>query len=314
MNDRLHIPVLRDEVLSFLEPGPGRRLVDGTFGFGGHSMAMLEQGADVLGLDLDEEAVAACRRISTDRPRLKCTRCSFRDLGAAVSAAGWDKADGVLLDLGVSSRQLDDPGKGFTYRADGPLDLRFHQGRGQSAADLLAMVDEKELVRIIREYGEDRGARPLARVIMAAGRTEPIRSTAQLAEVIRESLPKGAPVNAVLSRVFQALRIAVNEELGALEDVLEQVPRVIRPGGRVVVMSYHSLEDRMVKRWIDRERRDCLCPMELPVCRCGHKATVKSLTRRPVVADADEVARNPRARSAKVRVAEILKPGRGAQS
>jgi 16S rRNA (cytosine1402-N4)-methyltransferase len=308
MTDRLHVPVLRDEVLGFLEPGPGRRIVDGTFGFGGHSVAMLEAGAEVLGLDLDEEAVAACRRISTDRPRLSCQRRSFRELPAALAEAGWDLADGLLLDLGVSSRQLDDPAKGFTYRADGPLDLRFHQHRGQPAHVLLAAMDEKELVRILRDYGEERGARPLARAIKGAGRTEPLRTTAQLADAIRESLPPGAPVNAILSRVFQALRIAVNEEMAALGEVLETAVHQIRPGGRIAVIAYHSLEDRLVKRWLDRERRDCLCPPQIPICQCGHHATLKPVTRRPVTATAAEVAENPRARSAKLRVAEILSP------
>jgi len=306
MNDRMHVPVLKDEILGFLEPGPGRRLVDGTFGFGGHSEAFLETGADVLGLDLDQEAVAACRRISTDRPRLICQRRNFHEIRAAVAEAGWDAVDGVLLDLGVSSRQLDDPDKGFSYRADGPLDLRFNQDRGQAAWELLAEVDEMELVRILREYGEDRGARPLARAILAANGLEPILTTRRLATVIEESLPRGAPLKAVLSRVFQALRIAVNDEMGALELALDECLAVVRPGGRIAVISYHSLEDRRVKRWLDRERRDCLCPPELPVCRCDHVARLKPITRRPLLPQDAEIARNPRARSAKLRVAELL--------
>ncbi len=314
MNDRMHVPVLKEEILGLLEPGPGRRLVDGTFGFGGHSEAFLETGADVLGLDLDEEAVAACRRISTDRPRLQCQRRSFRDLEAAVAAAGWDAVDGILLDLGVSSRQLDDPGKGFSYRADGPLDLRFHQDEGQPAHALLAEMDETELVRVLREYGEERGARPLARAIIAAQRMEPLRTTKQLTTVVTESLPTGAPVNAILSRIYQALRIAVNDELGALEAALEASLAVLRPGGRLAVISYHSLEDRRVKRWLDRERRDCLCPPELPVCRCGHRARVRPVVRKVITAGRDEVARNPRARSAKLRVAESLPSPEGSRS
>jgi len=304
--ERPHVPVLRDEILGFLEPGPGRRIVDGTFGFGGHGETLLEAGAEVLGLDLDQEAVAACRRISTDRPRLSCQRRSFRELPAALAEAGWGPCDGLLLDLGVSSLQLDDPAKGFSYRAEGPLDLRFHQDRGRTASELIAQADEKELVRILREYGEDRGARPLARAIKAAHRAGPLQTTAQLTDAITTALPAGAPVNAVLSRVFQALRIAVNDELGALAEVLAQVPTALTPGGRVAVIAYHSLEDRLVKRWLDRERRDCLCPAELPVCRCGHRATVRPVTRGAVTATADEVRRNPRARSAKLRVAEAL--------
>jgi 16S rRNA (cytosine1402-N4)-methyltransferase len=311
MMTRPHDPVLRDEVLGLLEPGPGRRIVDGTFGFGGHSEPLLAAGAEVLGLDLDEEAVATCRRISADRPRLLCQQRSFRELDAAIAAVGWSGCDGVLLDLGVSSRQLDDPDKGFSYRADGPLDLRFRQDAGRAAAVVIAEADEAELARILHEYGEERGARRLARAIKTAGRSEPLRTTAQLAAVVTEALPKGAPVNAILSRVFQALRIVVNDELGALESVLAQVPHAVIPGGRVVVIAYHSLEDRIVKRWLARERRDCLCPPEVPVCRCGHHATVRVLTRRPVTAGPDEVARNPRARSARLRAAEVLPRSEG---
>jgi 16S rRNA (cytosine1402-N4)-methyltransferase len=314
MTGRLHVPVLKEEILGFLEPGPGRRLVDGTFGFGGHSEAFLESGAEVLGLDLDEEAVAACRRISTDRPRLHCQRRSFRDLTVAVADAGWDAVDGILLDLGVSSRQLDDPGKGFSYRADGPLDLRFHQDEGQPAHALLAEMDETELVRILREFGEERGARPLARAILEAQRTEVLRTTTRLTSVVTDALPQGAPVNAILSRVFQALRIAVNDELGALDAALAASLTVLRPGGRVAVISYHSLEDRRVKRWLDHERRDCVCPPELPVCRCGHHATVRPVTRKAMVPGPDEVARNPRARSAKLRVAERLPQQEGSRA
>lgn len=306
---RAHVPVLKDEVLGFLEPGPGRRIVDGTFGFGGHSEALLEAGADVLGLDLDEEAVGTCRRISTDRPRLRCQLRSFRELVAAVAEAGWDAVDGILLDLGVSSKQIDDPAKGFSYRADGPLDLRFNQNTGQPAHVLLDRLGETELARIIFEYGEERGSRRLARAIKGAGRTEPLRTTAQLAAVVEGSLPSGAPVNAVLSRVFQALRIEVNSELTALEEALAQAVDVTRPGARVAVISYHSLEDRRVKQWLDRERRDCICPPEIPVCRCGHRATMMPLTRRPVKASQDEIRTNPRARSARLRVAERLAVG-----
>jgi 16S rRNA (cytosine1402-N4)-methyltransferase len=314
MTDRLHVPVLKDEVIGFLEPGPGRRFVDGTFGFGGHSEALLEAGAEVLGLDLDEEAVVACRRISTDRPRLSCQRRSFRELRAALDEAGWPDIHGLLLDLGVSSRQLDDPAKGFSYRADGPLDLRFNQHRGRPAHELLAEMDEKDLATILRDYGEERGARGLARAIKGADRMEPIRTTAQLTAAVTDALPANAPVNAILSRVFQALRIAVNAELDALADALDQALDAVAPGGRVAVIAYHSLEDRIVKRWIDRERRDCLCPPELPVCRCGHRARLRPVTRRPVIAGDAEQRINVRSRSARLRVAEILPADQGSGS
>lgn len=308
MTARPHVPVLRDEALGWLQPGPGRRLVDGTFGYGGHAEALLDAGAEVLGLDLDAVAVAACRRISTDRPRLHCRQRSFAELPDALQDVGWTHCDGLLLDLGVSSPQLDDPAKGFSYRADGPLDLRFCQQRGRPAHALLEETDEKELARILRDFGEDRGARSLARAIKGAGRKEPLRTTAQLAAAVQAALPATAPHNAVLSRVFQALRIAVNEELTALAAVLAAAVPAVAPGGRVVVIAYHSLEDRLVKQWLDRESRDCLCPPRAPACRCGHRAVLRILTRRPVRPGAAEVRDNPRARSARLRAAEMLGP------
>jgi 16S rRNA (cytosine1402-N4)-methyltransferase len=311
MTGRQHVPVLKDEVCGWLQPGPGRRLVDGTFGRGGHAEALLAAGAEVLGMDLDEVAVAACRRISTDRPRLTCQQRSFAELEAALMEAGWTQCDGLLLDLGVSSPQLDDPALGFSYRADGPLDLRFCQQRGRPAHVLIEETDEKELARILRDFGQERGARSLARAIKGAGRTEPLRTTAQLVAAVQAAVPANAPLNAILSRVFQALRIAVNDELNALQAALAQLSRVVAPTGRVVVIAYHSLEDRIVKTWLDRERRDCLCPPRLPECRCEHRATLRPLTRRAVKATADEVAANPRARSARLRAAMMLAPGEG---
>jgi len=298
-----HVPVLMEECLGFLEPGPGRRIIDGTFGFGGHTRALLDAGAEVLALDLDDEAFAACRRIAAANAGLTCQHRSFRQLGPALAEAGWTGADGLLLDLGVSSRQLDDPAKGFTYRADGPLDLRFDQQAGRPAHALLAEADETELARILFEYGEERGSRPLSRAIKRAGE---IRTTARLREVVETALPTGAPVNAVLSRVFQALRIAVNDELGALAAVLDDAAAALGPGARVVVLAYHSLEDRIVKRWLDRESRDCLCPPRIPVCQCGHRRSLRPLTRKPVTPGPDEIRANPRARSARLRAAEIL--------
>jgi 16S rRNA (cytosine1402-N4)-methyltransferase len=206
----------------------------------------------------------------------------------------------------VSSRQLDDPAKGFSYRADGPLDLRFNQHLGRPAYALLEDLDETELATVLRDFAEERGARPLARAIKGAVRTEPIRTTARLRDVVTAALPAGAPVNAVLSRVFQALRIAVNDELAVLAATLASAPRVLGAGARVVVIAYHSLEDRIVKQWVDRERRDCLCPAGLPACCCGHRSTLVPLTRRPIMASDDEVRDNTRARSARLRAAVLL--------
>ncbi|PID81532.1 16S rRNA (cytosine(1402)-N(4))-methyltransferase [bacterium DOLJORAL78_65_58] len=306
MNDAPHVPVLRDESLELLQPGPGRRLVDGTFGFGGHSRLMAEAGAEVLGLDLDAVAHAACLDLAGKYPGLCCQRISFRYLEQALKQQGWFRVDGVLLDLGVSSLQLDDPAKGFSYRADGPLDLRFNQDEGASAADIIAGLKEKELADLIYRYGEERGSRRIARALVRARDEAPVATTARLREIVEGVLPRGAKAAPVLSRVFQALRIAANAELEALEEVLQQLPRVLKPGGRFVIISYHSLEDRLVKRFIDREKKDCLCPPELPVCACDHKARLRPLTRRAVKASPAEEKSNPRSRSARLRAAQIL--------
>lgn len=301
-----HVPVLLEPALELLQPEPGRRYIDGTFGFGGHTSALLDAGAEVVGVDLDAEAHEACRNLAAARPGLYCHQGSFRHLDRAAAAAGWTRVDGILLDLGVSSRQLDDPGKGFSYRADGPLDLRFDQTNGQPASHLVATLDEAELADLIWRLGEERGSRRLARAMVSARAEEPIATTGRLAEVIRTALPGGAKPAPVLSRVFQALRIAVNDELQALSETLEQLPKMLTPGGRSVVIAYHSLEDRLVKRFFDRERRDCLCPPRLPDCVCGHRASLRLLTRRAVKADEDEISTNSRARSARLRAAERI--------
>ena len=301
-----HVPVLKQQTLDLLEPAPGKRFLDGTFGFGGHSLAFREAGAEVLGLDLDGVAHTECLRLAEQDAGLHCARISFRHMEQALADRGWDGADGILLDLGVSSWQLDDPGKGFSYRQDGPLDLRFDQDSGRTAADLLASVQEHELANLIWELGEERGSRRIARALVAARQEEPITTTSRLKKIVEGLLPRGVKVQPVLSRIFQALRIAVNEELTALDEALAALPAALRPGGRFVVISYHSLEDRRVKRFIDREKRDCLCPTDLPGCVCGHRKTLKPLTRKAVIADAQEQAANPRSRSAKLRAAQRI--------
>ena len=306
MSDAPHVPVLKDETLGFLQPRKGKRIIDGTFGFGGHSLAMLEAGAEVLGLDLDSVAVATCRRISGDRHGLQCRQISFRNLDDAMVDVGWEKVDGVLLDLGVSSFQLDDPAKGFSYRADSPLDLRFNQETGSTAADLLAAGSEAEIADLIWKWGEERGSRRIARALVRARAEGPVDTTWKLRGVIQGVLPRGMKPEPVLSRVFQALRIAVNEELDALAEVLAKLPGLLLPGGVFVVISYHSLEDRLVKRFIDREKRDCLCPPEILSCVCGHRQVLKPLTRKAVTASQEEERKNSRARSARLRAAEII--------
>lgn len=306
MSQAPHVPVLRNETLGHLAPGKGLRFIDGTFGFGGHSRALLEAGAEVLGLDLDDAPQRTCAELSGAYPGLHCLRISFRHLDRALTQVGWTRVDGVLLDLGVSSWQLDDPGKGFSYRADGPLDLRFNQQEGRTAADLVATLDEAELADLIWKWGEERGSRRIARALVKARAEQPVSTTWQLRDVVERVLPRGVKSAPVLSRVFQALRIAVNDELGALEEALRKLPMVIKPGGRFVVISYHSLEDRLVKQFIDREKRDCLCPPQLPSCVCGHRRLLEPLTRGAQKAGPEEEAANPRSRSARLRAARIV--------
>ncbi len=301
-----HEPVLPDAVLAYLRPAPGRRLVDGTYGCGGHAASLLAAGAEVLGLDLDPVAVAACRAAAAREPRLRCRHGSFRDLAAALAEAGWDAADGLLLDLGVSSPQLDDAGRGFTYRAVAELDLRFDRTQGEPAHRLLARLEEAALAHVLHEYGEERASRRIAAAIAAAREEAPLRTTADLRAAVEAAVPDGPHRPAVLSRVFQALRIAVNDELGALAAALAGVPSALAPDGVVVVIAYHSLEDRVVKQWLAREARDCVCPPGLPACRCAHLRTMRALTPRPVRPGPDEISRNPRARSARLRAARRL--------
>jgi len=304
MSNAPHVPVLKEETLALLQPEPGRRYIDGTFGFGGHSLELLAAGAEVIGFDLDDSAQRACRVLAADHERLHCHHGSFREPAPALAAAGWSSVDGVLLDLGVSSLQLDDPDKGFSYRTEGPLDLRFDQESGQPASALLAACDERELADIIWRLGEERGSRRIARAIVRARAEAPVDTTGRLREIVESVLPRGAKTMPVLSRVFQALRIHVNDELGALEQALAVLPDVLHAGGRAVIISYHSLEDRMVKRYFDREHRDCVCPTEVPVCICGHKRKFTRLTRRAVTAGEAEAAVNPRSRSARLRAVE----------
>jgi len=290
--------------VSLLRPAPGTRIVDGTFGRGGHARRLLDAGAEVLGLDLDAEAEAACRALASEQPALRCQSVSFRHLGEALAREGWPGVDGILLDLGVSSPQLDQPDTGFSYRADGPLDLRFDRRDGESAADLVARLDAEALADVFWRYGEERRSRRIARAVVEAGRQKPVATTARLREAVAGAVGAGPKLNATLSRVFQALRIAVNDELAALRDALEAVPGCLLPGGRLVVIAYHSLEDRIVKRWLQDAARDCVCPPASPACACDHRQTMTRLTRRATRPGEREIAENPRARSARLRAGE----------
>jgi len=299
-----HVAVLVGEVVEWLRPRPGACLVDATVGLGGHAAALLAAapGARLLGLDRDRAALArAAERLPGERVVLRQAR--FGELAAVLAELGWDGADAVLLDLGVSSLQLDDPARGFSFRADAPLDMRMDAGGGPTAAEIVNQSPERELARILAAFGEEPRARALARAI---ARARPLRTTGELARVVGGVLGRGRPGLHPATRTFQAIRMAVNDELGELEHFLADGYRVLRPHGRLAVLAYHSLEDRRVKEAFRRWAAACLCPPRTPRCVCGWSAKVRLLTRRPLRPSAPEVARNPRARSARLRVVERL--------
>jgi len=300
-----HATVLQSEVLELLRPTPGELFLDGTLGGGGHSAGLLERGAKVIGVDRDPRAVAAARaRLARFGEAFRAVRADFRDAGEVLRSLGIESVDGALVDLGVSSPQLDEADRGFSFSRAGPLDMRM-SGEGETLAELLERVDERELARILSDYGEEPFARPVARAVKRAVARSGAGAldTASLAEVVKGAIPRRAWPRSIhpATRTFQALRIAVNDELGALAAWLDGLPRLLSPGGRAAAVSFHSLEDRMVKRAFQALTRSCTCPPRFPVCRCGAKATFAPLNRRAVVPTEAEVRANPRARSAKLR-------------
>ena len=301
-----HVPVMVGEVVVWLRPRPGACLVDATLGLGGHAAALLDAAPDtrLLGLDRDPAALAIAReRLHAAADRLVLRPARFSELKAVLADVGWARADAVLLDLGVSSLQLDEPGRGFSFRSDGPLDMRMDPASEPSAVDVVNEWPEAELARVIAEYGEEPRARAVARAIV---RARPLRTTADLASVVGRVLGRGRPGFNPATRTFQAIRIAVNDELGELERFLAEGWTVLEPGGRLAVLAYHSLEDRRVKETFRRWAADCLCPPRIPRCVCGWSAKVRILTRRPLRPSDAEIAKNPRARSARLRVVERL--------
>jgi 16S rRNA (cytosine1402-N4)-methyltransferase len=309
-----HLPVMADEVISMLAPAPGSLQIDATLGGGGHAERILEASdpdGRLLGLDADGAAIARVRAHLGPRfgDRLSLRQANFRQLADVGPAAGFGAVDGCLFDLGLSSFQLADADRGFGIRTGGPLDMRFDAGRGVPAAELLASLDAAELTALFRKYGEEPFAGRIARAIVEARRVAPIRTAEELAALIERVAPGRAPGRRRVhpaTRVFQALRIAVNEELEALESGLAAALDLLRPGGRLVVLSYHSLEDRIVKRFFQAERRGCTCPPEVPVCVCGRAPRLRLVVGKGLVPGAAEITANPRARSARLRAAERL--------
>jgi len=307
MEERSHEPVLLGEALDALDVRAGRRYVDCTLGRGGHAAAILERGGDLLALDADPEAIAA---FQVPSPSLSLrggrgtvlVQTYFDQLEDVAQARQFAPVDGVLFDLGVSSPQLDDPRRGFSFAKDGPLDMRFDPSQGEPAANIVNRASVDELTRIFREYGEEPRARMMARAIEAA---RPLRTTRRLAEAIEQAAGGRGRIHPA-TRIFQALRIATNRELDRLTVALAQAVRILRIGGRLVVISFHSLEDRIVKTFIATEAHNCICPPTTPVCVCGHSASLRPLARKPISPSGAEIARNPRARSAKLRAAERI--------
>lgn len=312
-----HQPVLSAEVLELLAPRPGGIYLDGTLGGGGHSEQILELIGDkglLIGIDRDSEAVhAASRRLERFGSRFRAVHGSFGDLSALLEQLGIGQIDGVLLDLGVSSYQLDTAERGFSFRLNGPLDMRMDPHSGASAADLVQHGSVAELERIIRDYGEERWARKIAQRIVEERQREPISSTSHLADLVARTIPRRLHEERIhpATRTFQALRIAVNRELEQAEQGIRAGIQRLQPGGRICVISFHSLEDRLVKQLFREAEGGCSCPPRLPRCACGRKPLLRVLTRRPVTAGEREAQQNPRARSAKLRAAEKCAAERG---
>ena len=307
-----HIPVMLSECMEALNIRDGKTYVDCTAGGGGHSAAIAERmgSGRLISLDRDDEAIAACRaRVSAVSPNTAVVKCTFDEIASALDSVGVGNIDGVLWDLGVSSHQLDTPERGFSYMADAPLDMRMDTGAAFCAADVVNTYSEKELSRIISEYGEEKFAQRIAAAIAAAREKAPVRTTLELADIVKNAIPaaaRRAEAQHPAKRTFQAIRIEVNGELAQIEPSIRAAVERLNPGGRAAVITFHSLEDRIVKRTFRDLESPCTCPPDFPVCVCGKKPVVKAISKKPITASAEELEKNPRARSAKLRVVEKL--------
>ena len=307
-----HLSVLPEEVIQFLNPRPGGIYVDGTLGGAGHARLILERctpGGMLIGIDQDREALqAAGQRLADFGTAARLVHGNFGELEQHLDRLGNPALDGFILDLGVSSHQLDSAGRGFSFQQDAPLDMRMDTSCGETAADLLNDLPEPELERIIRDYGEERWAKRIAAFIVRARQEAPLATTLQLVDIIKGAVPKAKWDERIhpATRTFQAVRIAVNRELESLEKGLRAALDRLKPGGRGVVISFHSLEDRIVKHIFREYATGCTCPRNFPVCACNNKPRVRVLTGRPVTATGQEIDVNPRSRSAKLRAIEKL--------
>jgi 16S rRNA (cytosine1402-N4)-methyltransferase len=302
-----HAPVLTEEVVRYLAVRPGGRYVDCTIGGGGHAVAILDAAAPgglLLGMDADPGALDLARQTLSrfEEDGLKLVQSNFRELASICHQYNFVPVHGVLFDLGVSSMQLADDSRGFGFQVEAPLDMRFSPDQALTAAEIVNDYDEEELANVIWRFGEEPASRRIARSI---ARSRPIKTTTKLASIVSRATggQHGRRIHPA-TRTFQALRIAVNDELGALTEALDQAVDILGNEGRLAVISFHSLEDRIVKQFIARESRDCICPPERPTCTCGHLARLRTLTKKAVTPDAEEISANPRSRSARLRAAE----------
>ncbi|MDP3741375.1 MAG: 16S rRNA (cytosine(1402)-N(4))-methyltransferase RsmH [bacterium] len=302
----MHTPVLLKEVVAYLQPAAGKKIIDATFGGGGHAKALAENGAEILGIDRDPEVV---ERIENFESRINAVQGDFRNLKEIAKKNDFLQVDGILFDLGMGSHQLDDAKRGFAFQKEGPLDMRFDQTKGKTAGELINFYPEKDIVEIFQKYGEERRfAKKIARAILEKRKIGEIKTTTELFEIIKAALPGNIRFRAgdAARKIFQALRISVNKELSGIEDALPQALEILKQNGRIAVISFHSLEDRIVKRFFVEQAKNCICPLEFPVCRCMAKALLRILTKKPIIADDLEIKENPRAKSAKMRVAEKI--------
>lgn len=307
-----HITVLKEEAVEALAVRPDGVYVDCTLGGAGHSALIasrLGESGTLVAFDQDETALEHAREaLAAYGDRVKLVRSNFRHVKEKLGELGFPQVDGILFDLGVSSPQLDEAERGFSYHQDAELDMRMDRSGGLSAYDVVNEWPEEELARILFQYGEEKFARRIAREIVAARAVAPIRTTGELAELVKAGIPAAARRTGghPAKRSFQAIRIAVNDELGAFEEALEQAIDCLKPGGRVAVITFHSLEDRLCKTTFSSKLGKCICPPDFPVCGCGAKGTLRLVNRKPIEPSAAELEANPRARSAKLRAAEKL--------
>lgn len=307
----MHLPVLFNETIDHLITDPQGTYVDCTLGGGGHFKGILEKidsSACLIGIDQDLRIIEeTTRTLGASRAETKIAHGNFRDLTKILEKLGVTGADGILIDLGVSSFQLDEGERGFSYHMESKLDMRMDPSGGESAWDLVNYWSAEQLEEILREYGEERFARSIARGISHARQAGPIDTTLQLVEIIKKNTPSAYHrAKHPARKTFQALRIAVNEELEALKEVLPQAINLLNPHGRLCIITFHSLEDRIVKEFFVHESKSCLCPKHQPICNCGHRAAIKIVTRKPLIPTESELDNNSRSRSAKLRVAEKL--------